>query len=73
MSAQARRVLDSALKLSHQEREVLAVILLDSVGEPADEVDAAWREEVRRRVADLRSGRVKAIPWAEVRRKVFAR
>jgi putative addiction module component (TIGR02574 family) len=33
--------------------------------EPPEEVEAAWSEEIARRIADIDSGRVKAIPSAE--------
>jgi putative addiction module component (TIGR02574 family) len=36
--------------------------------EPADEVDAAWGEEIARRVADIASGRVKTISSEEAER-----
>jgi putative addiction module component (TIGR02574 family) len=33
--------------------------------EPANEVAAAWKEELARRIADIESGRVKTIPARE--------
>jgi hypothetical protein len=33
--------------------------------EPADEVEAAWSDEIARRIADIDSGRVKTIPSDE--------
>ncbi len=38
--------------------------------EPPDEVEAAWSEEIARRIADVDSGRVKTIPSAEFWRAV---
>jgi len=43
------------------------------MSERDEEVEAAWDEEVERRVRQIDSGEVKTIPWEEVRAKVFAR
>jgi hypothetical protein len=37
------------------------------------QVNQAWSEEVRRRAAEIDSGAVKPIPWAEVDRKAQGR
>jgi putative addiction module component (TIGR02574 family) len=41
-----------------------------------DTMDAAaeeeWNQEIARRIAELGSGRVKPIPWAEARRQISA-
>jgi len=37
------------------------------------DAEAAWATEVNRRVAELDSGAVKTIPWAEARRRLAAR
>jgi putative addiction module component (TIGR02574 family) len=48
--------------------------LLDSLDTNVDEdAEATWATEVNRRVAELDSGAVKIIPWAEVRRRLAAR
>jgi putative addiction module component (TIGR02574 family) len=48
--------------------------LLDSLDTDVDEdAEAAWASEVNRRVAELDSGAIKTIPWAEVRRRLAAR
>jgi putative addiction module component (TIGR02574 family) len=53
-----------------EERANLANTLIDSLDATVDEdVEIAWQEEVRRRIDDLRSGRVNVIPWEEVREK----
>jgi len=38
-----------------------------------EDAEAAWANEVNRRVAELDSGTVKTFPWAEVRRRLTAR
>jgi putative addiction module component (TIGR02574 family) len=59
MSPQASEWLEKALALSHHERRLLVDGLVASLAsESADEkVEAAWSEEVRRRVNAIRSGR----------------
>jgi putative addiction module component (TIGR02574 family) len=57
--------------LSDEERASLAYSLLDSLDTPADEnVEAAWNQEIARRIADLDSGKSKTVPWAEVRAQI---
>jgi hypothetical protein len=46
--------------------------LLESLETDVDEdAEAAWAEEVGRRVKELDSGAVKTIPWAEARRLIL--
>lgn len=54
-----------ALQLPLEQRAALVRHLLASL-EEADEFERAWAEESARRFADLKEGRVKAIPAAEV-------
>lgn len=63
-----------ASELSEAERAELAGRLLQSLhGEPDDDVEAAWAEEVERRVRQIDRGEVKTIPWEEVRATLYAR
>ena len=63
-----------ASELSERERAELAGLLLESLdGEPDQDVEAAWAEEIERRVRQLDSGEVKTIPWQQVRTELFAR
>ena len=74
MGDAAEKFLDDAMHLPESERRVLALWLLDSVGdEPAEVVERAWAEEARRRLDDLRAGRTQAVPWEEARQRIFAR
>lgn len=74
MKREAAEVLKNALALPAEARAALAGSLLDSLDTEVDEdVEAAWTAEVSRRVAELDSGAVKTIPWAEVRRRLAAR
>lgn len=69
------RLEDAALDLPSEERADLAQRLLASLDRDP-EVEAAWDEEIRRRLADLEAGRVKSISaeevFAEIRRRLDA-
>ena len=74
MRRKPAEILKEALALSHEERAALAAALLDGLDADTDEdAEAAWATEVNRRVAELESGAVKTISWAEVRRRRAAR
>jgi putative addiction module component (TIGR02574 family) len=75
MTPQVSEVLEKALTLSVQDRGLLIDRLVESLDEgPAEEgVEAAWAEEIKHRVDDIRSGKVKMIPGDQVRRRLAAR
>jgi len=67
-------LLEHALQLPADDRLALATELLESVEGPEEPAWAeAWAEELDRRVRDLDEGRVKTVPWPEVRAKIEAR
>lgn len=78
MSEQAQAILEQAMKLPFPEREQLANQLLQSMDDvplteaEAEALDAEWAPEIRRRIAELESGRAKLVPWAEVRAELQA-
>ena len=64
-----------AAELPASERLKLARILLDlseTSAEPADELQAAWDDEIARRLRELRAGVVKGVPLAAVKEKIEA-
>ena len=71
--AQAKDILDAALKLDPAERARIAhetIVSLDE--EPADEgVDEAWEQELATRAAEIDSGAVKVEPWSKVRQDLL--
>jgi putative addiction module component (TIGR02574 family) len=73
MSQRADQLFADAQALPVDERAILALQLLDSVGEPEPEIERAWREEVRRRLGDIDSGRAKLANWDDARQRIFAR
>lgn len=71
MSPEVSNLLKMALSLPAEERAALANTLLDSL-EPADEfVQAAWDDEVARRIKDLNEGKAVAVPWEELHRELL--
>ena len=72
MTPQVSEVLEKALTLSIQDRGLLIDRLIESLDEgPAEEgVEEAWAEEIKRRVGDIRSGKVKTIPGEQVLREL---
>ncbi|OLE87106.1 MAG: hypothetical protein AUG07_01500 [Acidobacteria bacterium 13_1_20CM_2_60_10] len=74
MTQQAQDLLRGALSLSEEERAYLASSLMDSLDGSADpSAEAAWNEEIARRITDLDSGRVKTVPWEEVRHRISSK
>jgi putative addiction module component (TIGR02574 family) len=71
MKAMTKKLLDEALQLTPAEREALAGELWDSLERDDLDAEAAWDAEIEGRIAELDSGRVKPIPWAEARRMIF--
>lgn len=72
MVASAKKLFESALSLSDQERAELVGLLLSSFEDYADEgANLAWKDEVSRRVAELDSGVVQVITWSKVRSEAF--
>lgn len=75
VTPQVAEVLEKALALSTQERGLIIDRLIESLdNEPAEEgAEEAWSEEIKRRVDDIKSGRVEMIPGEEVHRRLLAR
>ena len=67
MTQAAATLLQDALRLSEEERIELAENLLRSLHLPmAEEIRQAWAEEAERRLEQLASGSVQALPAASV-------
>jgi putative addiction module component (TIGR02574 family) len=70
MNQEATELLKRALALPTEERADLASTLMDTLDAGVDEnVEAAWQEEIGRRMEELRSAKVSTIPWDDVREK----
>jgi len=69
----ASELLKKALNLTANERAEMASSLIESLDPIADEdVESAWQKEIARRLDNLRSGKVKPVPWSKVRSKARA-
>ena len=75
MTYEATELLKKALTLSVDERAELASSLLESLDgmEDPKAVEAAWDQEIARRIADLDSGKAQTIPWEEVRKSISSK
>jgi len=74
MAPDPGKLLEEALKLSPEARAALAASLLESLDEQVDEdVEAAWAEEIAKRIRQLDSGAVTPVPWSEARRMILGR
>lgn len=56
-----------------QRAEVAAELLASLDGEPDSDVEAAWAEEIERRIQRIRSGQADGRSWAEVRERLDRR
>ena len=73
MERNLKEVLQDAVQLPERDRAALAGLLietLDPVSEP--DVEAAWSEEIKRRLAEVDSGTVELISWEDVRAELFS-
>lgn len=68
MTPQVSEVLEKALTLSLPERSLLIDRLIESMddGPIEDGVEAAWDAEIKNRVEEIRSGKIKTIPGEQV-------
>ena len=66
------KLFEKALKLPVEVRAALAGSLIESLDEAIDEnAEAAWAEEIARRVRELDSGKATTIPWSKARRMIL--
>lgn len=70
MTQETHELLQKALALPEKERAELAGNLISSLDATVDEdVDAAWQQEVVRRLHEVQSGKVETVSWEEVQQK----
>jgi len=68
-----KQLIDEAVSLPVEERALVVDSLLRSLNQPESKIDKIWAKEAKRRLDELRSGQVKAIPGEEVFREVWER
>jgi putative addiction module component (TIGR02574 family) len=73
MQRNLAELFEEASRLTEEDRAELAGRLLETLhGQPEEGVEAAWAEEIERRIRQIDSGEVTTIPWEEVRAKMHA-
>ncbi len=71
MTRATQALLAEALKLKVDARAELAAELLASLDGPADPgAEAAWAQEIERRVAAIEQGTARLEPWDDVKRRI---
>jgi putative addiction module component (TIGR02574 family) len=74
MAKDAGDLLQEALSLPPEARAALADSLLESLEAKVDEdAEIKWREEIRKRMAELDSGAVRTLGWSEVETRLRQR
>lgn len=73
MQRNLKEVFQEAVQLPERDRATLAGLLIETL-DPVSEADveAAWSEEIKRRLAEVDAGNVELISWEEVRAELFA-
>ena len=66
MSTETREILDRALELPAVEKARLVDLLLSSLDEPDETIDALWRKEVEDRIRAYQEGKLRSVSLADV-------
>lgn len=69
----AKEIIKEAESLPVEERAWVIDSLLRTLNPPRPDIDRKWAEVAKRRLEELRSGRVKAVPGHEVFGKIQER
>ncbi len=71
MTKGTQRVLADALRLDGAARAELAAEILASLDGPADpDAEAAWNDEIDRRIEAIEAGTIRLEPWEQVKRRI---
>ncbi len=68
-----KEIIQEAESLPIEERAIVVDSLLRTLNPPVVEIDTEWVKVAKRRLAELRSGSVKAVPGDEVFAKIQER
>jgi len=68
-----KEIIQEATALPVEERVIVVDTLLRSLNIPNPDIDKAWASVARRRLAELRSGRVRAVPGEQVFERIRER
>ena len=71
MNISTQDILEKALGMEETERAFIAERLIASLETQIDpDTELAWQIEVQKRASELDSGKVKTVPWEEVKSKL---
>ncbi len=68
-----KELIDEAVSLPVEERALVVDSLLRSLNQPDSEIDRQWIAVAQKRVAEMRSGAVTAVPGEKVFKKIWQR
>ncbi|MDQ1352002.1 MAG: hypothetical protein QG657_2308 [Acidobacteriota bacterium] len=68
-----KELIAEAISLPVEERSIVADSILRSLNAPESDIDRKWVAVAQRRLAELRSGQVKAIPGEQVFSRIWKR
>ena len=69
----AKELIEEAISLPVEGRAVVADSKLKSLNKPDNDIDRKWASVAKRRLEELRSGEVEAVPGDEVFARVWER
>ena len=74
MPRKLKELFHEANQLPEQDRATLAGLLIETLDPAAEpDVQAAWSQEIARRMSEIDAGAADLIPWEEVREELFGR
>ena len=68
-----KELITEVISLPVEERAVVVDSILKSLNPPESEIDKRWISIAKRRLSELRTGKVKAVPGEEVFNKIWNR
>ena len=68
-----KELIDEAVSLPVEERALVIDSLLRSLNQPESKIDRKWAAVAQRRLTEMRSGTVDAVPGEEVFEKIWKR
>ena len=72
MAISREKLVEELLDLEEEERAELAGLLIESLDvEVEDGVEAAWLQEIERRMESLDTGEAKTVSWEEFKERLY--
>ena len=68
-----KELIDEAISLSIEDRALVIDTLLKSINPSTSDIDQKWASLAKKRLAELRAGKVRAIPGDEVFNNIWNR